>query len=369
MEPGMPLSPEYQQAAAASAKLGGNLQRINPTTGMVEPIPGAPEAAAATAGAVKGAEAQAAFPTQSKLEGISQAVRGEEARKTAQFTAELNANPNAFNFTPGAPLPKGPGTTDPISMPASEMHPMPSTLPPLALAAPMTGGKTYFEDKQKEAAKEESIWNSQRADNEVAIQRLSAMMDAMKQVQTGAYTTNLAHFKASLNAGGIHIADDMLPNAAEVQKILKNNFQAAIGTMKQTGNSRWTQRELQGAQDSMANPDLQPEANLSIGAQVIGTLKWENSKIDDWAPAKRFGWRDPTDFERAWVGMNPLQPVIDQTKHDIGPLKGMAQPGEGQQNPSMPQPPMPGATMGTDGKWHIMINGQSHTLQPPPGAR
>ncbi len=57
MEPGMPLSPEYQQQIAVNQALAGARQYYNPASGKVEPIPGTTETDATRAGAVaKGAE-------------------------------------------------------------------------------------------------------------------------------------------------------------------------------------------------------------------------------------------------------------------------------------------------------------------------
>jgi hypothetical protein len=270
-------------------------------------------------------EAAAVQPFKLEQEQAGPRERGEQNRQTAQFETNLKTNPNALNFSPQN-LPAGPGTTEPMPVLPSPQHPMPSTLPPLADAGPILGSATQLEDKEKEWGKEENLWNGQLQENAVAIQRISAMSDAMKLVQTGAYTSDLAHFHALLKTAGVNIGDSVLPDPAQVQIILKNNFQAAIATMKSTGNSRWTQRELAGAQESMSNPDLQPEANLAIMAQAIGTLQWENTKIQDWVQAKRNGWRDPLDYERAWVARNPLQPIIDQTAKSIGPLAGMGKP-------------------------------------------
>jgi hypothetical protein len=96
--------------------------------------------------------------------------------------------------------------------------------------------------------------------------------------------------------------------------------------MKSSGLSRWTQAELFGAQSNMANPNLQPEANQSIISEAVGAIRWERAMKESWTEAKKYGWRDPQDFQLQWTQLNPLQKYVEEAKKDIGPLKGMAQP-------------------------------------------
>ena len=146
----------------------------------------------------------------------------------------------------------------------------------------------------------------------------------MKQYQTGAFASHMSEIRAGLKNVGVNLPDSVAGDPAQAEIILKNNFGASIQTMKATGLTRWTQSELFASQKNMANPDLQPEANLAIGAQTIGTLNWEQQMQKDYSQAKKYGgFLDPRDFQRQWVQANPVQPFIDKADQQLGPLKGM----------------------------------------------
>lgn len=317
LHPEAPNTVAYQ-SALAGAKAGSAANAALP----------AKEAAIGAQAAANVRQAQLLQPLKLQQAAAGQRERGQEQRQTFGYEQNLETNPNAVNFSPKL-LPKGPGTTDPLPVPASPTHPIATTLPPLSDLAPVRGSLTTIKKQEGEWGDVENEWNNEAESNALAIQRFGAMAQAFKMVQTGAYTTDLAHFRAALDAAGIHSFDHGLPDPAQVQIALKNNFGAAIQTLKGSGNHRWTQGELRGAQEAMANPDMQPGANLEILGQVIGSLQWENAKIADYASAKRIAAQrgvplNPTDWERAWVSRNPLQPVIDQAAKQIGPLKGMS---------------------------------------------
>ena len=107
----------------------------------------------------------------------------------------------------------------------------------------------------------------------VARQRVMAIMDAMKKYQSGHWSTDLASIKAGLKAVGIQLPES-LADPAQVQISLKNNFQAALAQISGFA-SQPAAISLTQAQENFAHPDLQPEANLAIGAQAIGTFDWQ----------------------------------------------------------------------------------------------
>jgi hypothetical protein len=218
-----------------------------------------------------------------------------------------------------APVTKsGPGYTEPLKSDAGTI------IPPATAATPIQGPKEYLDDRAKEYSKVETQWGDSVQSAAEAQQRMTAIMSALKQYQSGAFASHLSDIRAGLKAAGINLPDSIAGNPAQAEIVLKNNFGAALQTMKSTGLTRWTQAELFSSQKNMANPDLQPEANLAIGAQTIGTLQWEQQMQRDYSQAKKYGgFLDPQDFQRQWAQANPLQPFVDRAEKDLGPLKGM----------------------------------------------
>jgi hypothetical protein len=253
------------------------------------------------------------------------------AAQTARGQASVNVDPNAFNITPDPRmLPKGPGTT--------ELAPLGNgvVLPPVNQASPIVGSGDYLRARQKDWSDTENEWSKGVASSHLAEQRMQSIMTAMKSYQTGAWANELSDLRAKLKVVGVTLPDSIAGNPALAQEMLKNNFAASVEAMKSSGLSRWTQAELFAAQKNIAQPNLQPEANLEIGAQSIGALRWERAMKDAWAEAKKYGWRDPQDFQSSFAKANPVQNFVDQARQEIGPLKGMALPPS---TGTTPQPP------------------------------
>lgn len=198
-----------------------------------------------------------------------------------------------------------------------------TVIPSIKDAAPINSGAEYLKERIPEWAKTENEWNDALPSGQIAEQRALAISDALKQVQSGAYTTDLAGFAAKLKTLGINIPiDKMQRDPAAVEEAIKNNFQSTLQQIR-AFSSRPAAIEVQLASKNFANPDLQPAANQQIIAETVGTIRWDRAMINDWAEAKKQGWQDPEDFQRVWMKQNPLQGFIDQTQKEIGPLKGM----------------------------------------------
>jgi hypothetical protein len=213
---------------------------------------------------------------------------------------------------------RGPGYTEPLKSDAGTI------IPPAAEATPISGPKAYLDQRAVDYAKTENSWGDSVKAAAEATQRIQAIMGALKSYQSGAYASEASDIRARLDKVGIKLPDSVAGDPAQAEIMLKNNFGAALQTMAATGLSRWTQAELFGAQKNMANPNLQPAANLAIGAQAIGAMQWEQQMQQDYARAKQYSqFLDPQDFQRRWVQANPLQPFINKAEKDIGPLKGM----------------------------------------------
>jgi hypothetical protein len=252
------------------------------------------------------------------VDEITKAQAGpKESGAQARQTALAEVTPGLIN---PRMLPPGPGTTQPITLPSG------SVLPPASLQPANSGSIVQARKDQEINATQEGDWLKGIGAATFAENRLMAIADALKTFQSGAFQGNLADIRAKLSAVGIHVPDSFAGDPAKAQQILKDNFAASVEMMKSTGLSRWTQQELAGAQTAMANPGLQPAANHSILAQAIGAIRWERGMQEAYAQAKQYGWSNPSAFQLYYQQQNPLAPVVEKTKQDLGPLKGMPQP-------------------------------------------
>lgn len=217
------------------------------------------------------------------------------------------AGPSAAG-TPDAPLKTAQGTI----------------IPPLSSAAPIPTASKELDSRIPEWNKTQTDWAKALPSTIVAEQRALAIADALKKTESGAFATEKANIKASLHAVGIDLPDDTFGSPAQVETALKDNFSSVLEQIK-AFSSRPAAAEVTLGQKNFSNPNLQPEANLNIIAQTVGQMRWERALMNDFKSAKSMGWRDPQDFQQAWLQLpeNALQGFIDRAKSEIGPLKGM----------------------------------------------
>lgn len=339
--------PAYQAAYKAAGidpivnqRAGGALSVFNPTTGKYDqinyvpkipenmtlnpgpngpvatPVPGAREGAASNARIPKEAEYQYDFGV--PMPGTPQPGAAPSAPSPSAVSAPTSSpapqkQPSADNAptalpTPGRPLQTKQGTV----------------VPPATEQAPIETGAAYLKEALPNWAKTEAEWTKYIPSAQAAEVRLQTIARALKSVESGTWTEEKASFNAKLKALGLKEAFDTDP--AKVQEILKNNAGATLDMLK-SYTSRFTQMEFGTLSKNLANPNLQPEANLEILAESLGQARYGQAMVRDWAQAKRMGWRNPVDFERAWSERNPMTGFVDQAKAEIGPLKGMNKPG------------------------------------------
>ena len=259
---------------------------------------------------------------------------------------------------PAAPV--SPAGNGPTSSNAPIKTAQGTLLPPVSQAAPINPSGDYLKARIPQWAETENDWNDALPSGVIAEQRALAIADALKQVQSGAYTTDLAGFNARFKAiTGSNLPGDYARDPAAVEEVLKNNFQSTLNQIR-AFSSRPAAIEVQLASKNFANPDLQPAANLQIIGETVGTLRWERAMLNDWAQAKGQGWQDPQDFQRAWTKINPIQNFIDGAEKQIGPLKGMNAP------PPKGAGGLPAAAVQSlkSGVVSHFRNGQSWTLGP-----
>jgi len=276
---------------------------------------GSPTSPVGAAGAQFGPVAPTAAPA------LTAPLAGSATSGNDILTKINPANPFAYSFS--APVGKGPGQDSSIMVQPSSEHPMPSIIPPVSKAAPIVGSQVSTEADQKNWSETNAQWAKAQTAIPLAQQRISAISQILTKYESGSFAEHLSDIVAAMRAGGIRVPENVANDPALAQALLKNNMGESLAIMQATGLPRFTQNELAGQQKSFANPDLQPTANFEILAQTQGLLAQQNAQIQDWAEAKKQGWRDPNDFERAWLANNPAQRYVDIAKAQIGPLAGM----------------------------------------------
>lgn len=304
--------PSLGEGVTGTMDAQGNLQ--------ASPVPGAQQAISGLAGAKTGAEKSAEA-------GVA---LGDMYRPSGGA-----AGPTATPILPGkGSVSKGPPTPG-INAPIASANG--TQIPPISDAAPLSNAPAYLEKRIPQWAETENKWADAMPSNYIAEQRGLAIADALKKTESGAWATEKASVAASLKSIGIDLPSNILGDPAQVQRALKDNFAQTLAQIRGF-TSRPAAAEVILGQKNFSNPDLQPEANLAILGETVGQMRWERSLVQDYSAAKKMGWRDPQDFERAWSQINPLQGFIDKTKAEIGPLKGMPG-GPGSVNAPIPKAP------------------------------
>lgn len=330
------------------------VQRPNLPPGSMQAEDGSIVQIAGAADAIKaaeGAKAEGGLPVD--LAKIT--ATGEQARTTAGFEAGVkvatelqptyDAATGATTLHTRADVLKdisggaAPASAPPTAAPQSDtglqrdgsfkMNDGSSIPPPPKL--PQEAGGVQAEpsaaDKATQASYAETIkgWNDSVLPAIQAEQRFQAMGEALKTFQSGAWATSKTEIGRQLIASGLpesFVTHLMGVDPAQAQIILKNNFSASLSTLAASRIGRITQNEIFALQKNLANPDLQPEANLAILSEGIGLARWQQSLAAGWNTARRMGYADPLQYQAEWTKTNPVQKFVDQAKSDIGQLKG-----------------------------------------------
>lgn len=341
LPPNSPLLPYYLQAArkAAGAQIenfrAGSYGR-DPLSGAVTNFPVLGEGQQGhfdPSGNAYSTEVPGALPIYSKVKGIEQGAIGAREKDVAGNANRLKygglgvATPPGSRFAAGGAV-GGASAAGPAPAAASapgEPRSMPdgTIIPPVAEQAPVNRAGAYLDKALPVWAETDAAFNGAIPHLQSAEVRIKTISDALKETESGEWATNKAAWSAKLKALGVNVPPAALGSAAEVQKVLKENASLTLDTLKGYTN-RFTQMEFDRLSKNIANADLQPEANQSILGEALGQVRYGQGLANSWAEAKKDGWQDPVDYQRAFSGANPLQRYVDNAKKEIGPLKGMA---------------------------------------------
>jgi hypothetical protein len=289
-------------------------------------VPGPPDAQGRpTTRIVYPSTTPGALPAQVSLGATGPSPEEAEAGKTrGQY-------PQGFGI-PGEPqgplgaVPQGIDPTKPIPSPSNQGRSYATTIPAIAQQARTPDLHTYGQaqpDWQKESG--------ELADAGVAAQRaetnLMAIAGAYKMVQSGTWATEKNEFAGYLRAVGL-APPESTAGLAALQTALHDNYKNTLSQLKAV-NSRFTGNEFRVNAEAGEAAGNQPEANLNLLSQDIAQVRQLQGLAFDWNSAQTMvgsdgsRWVNPDSFKTAWIRQNPLQPMIDQARAQIGPLKGM----------------------------------------------
>jgi hypothetical protein len=222
---------------------------------------------------------------------------------------------SAAALGPSNPMagPAAPGTA------ATANKPQPS---PYGVLPPQSEERLPASPKEAETAI--PLWQNRIDDWTKAIQpaqqaelRLSTIADAFQSIKTGAWATQAAGITQALAGVGIHLDPDIVNSPAKVQLVLHENILTTLPILKAATRAP-TQTEFVTTTENREHPNVQPEANLQMLGEDIALMRQAQN-----LPAAYYasGWKNPLQFESAYLRANPLGPAVEAIKKGLN-VKG-----------------------------------------------
>jgi hypothetical protein len=347
MRPGQLLGPNYSISnapgsveSAAAMEAGIDWSKVPPASFLkglrvnpnmsVSPVPGSPQAEATMSGAKAGGAAAA-----------------EAGVKYGPLLGGGQAPGELTQLAPQAGAPQGAPQPIPSQSRFGTLIP-----PPTPTSQPNFRSPAEAERAMAKWGDTTAKWTEAVEPAAQAEQRLHTIAEALKVVQSGKFTEQKANLAATFESLGIPAK--WLTDPAQAQLALHEN---AVGTLARLKSytSRFTQQEFKTITSVSENPNLTPEANQQMLAEDMATLRRAQALPIDWAQAHSLGWSNPESFEAAYNNTNPLGPLVEKIKKEIGPLKGM--PGAAPQGNQAPVPQRPVTAVGPNGHRIELRNG------------
>lgn len=176
-------------------------------------------------------------------------------------------------------------------------------LPPGAIStAPNMAQETGIKMAATEAEKvPEALESLEQQD-----QRMQSIGDVMQKYQTGAFSEPKADALAALRAAGFNVKDTDTANPAALQEFRKNSVGQIFDKVKEFGGQVKV-AEITGLGKVVTDPDLQPEANQAIAAQIRGVIDWRKQMLGDYAKDYHGNKvSDPATWKDDWIKAHPL---------------------------------------------------------------
>ena len=229
----------------------------------------------------------------------------EEAAKTPYEMVDVQPTPGGPTYkVPKSSLMNQPGVGSP---PGSAMDAAAAANPAI------TKQPGFYEDKQKDIAKDETEMVQQYKTRQLSRQRLQAIANILQTYQPGAFAEQKADIIAKLRGVGIPVPDTATANPAAFQEFTKNATANIFNDVKGVGGGRVLATEIDQLSKANASPGLQPAAAASIIGQGTGLLDYMDAHDKDYFAWKRLhpNTVDTSEFEMPWAEKNPASKYVD----------------------------------------------------------
>ena len=164
--------------------------------------------------------------------------------------------------------------------------------------------------------------SDQYRQRQVAKERMDALIDSLRVLETGKFAERKAEVVAGLRSLGFEVPSTATANPEEFQKFIKNSTANIFDQVKAMGGKILVS-EITGLTKANANPELQPGANAALIGQAKGLLDYEDQHFKDyrtWRKANpdKFSPDELGDFETEWVQKNPLGKYAKEAEMQVG---------------------------------------------------
>jgi hypothetical protein len=238
--------------------------------------------------------------------------------ETEQQKAQTKADMELVEIQPKAGGPTYRVTRKQAQEMAAPSNPGAGT-PPGAIIAKQPAS---VEEQVSQIRKDEGAMLDQYKQRQIAKERMDALIDSLRVLETGKYAEKKAEVVAGLRSLGFEVPDTATANPAEFQKFVKNSTANIFDQVKAMGGKILVS-EITGLTKANANPELQPEANAALLGQAKGLIDYEDQHFKDYRNWRKnnpdaYNVQDIGDFEVEWMDGNPLSKYVKEAEMGIG---------------------------------------------------
>jgi Glycosyl hydrolase 108 len=178
------------------------------------------------------------------------------------------------------------------------------------------------ENQIEQVRKDEGAMLDQFKQRQVAKERMDALIDSLRVLETGKFAERKAEVVAGLRALGFDVPSTATANPEEFQKFIKNSTANIFDQVKAMGGKILVS-EITGLTKANANPELQPGANAALIGQAKGLLDYEDQHFKDYRNWRKtnpdkYSVDELGDFETEWVKNNPLGKYAKEAEMSVG---------------------------------------------------
>lgn len=178
------------------------------------------------------------------------------------------------------------------------------------------------EEQVSAIRKDEGAMLDQFKQRQIARERMDALIDSLRVLQTGKFAERKGEIIAGLRSLGFDVPNTATANPAEFQKFVKNSTANIFDQVKAMGGKVLVS-EITGLTKANANPELQPEANAALLGQAKGLIDYEDQHFKDYRNWRKsnpdaYNVQDIGDFEIGWLDDNPLSKYVKEAEMSVG---------------------------------------------------